>query len=91
LKGYPPVKQAYTNCTAPTYTRKTRKASMMRSELGALAWYEFQSSVVALERLERERDRLEEECVTGGLEEGAEETVEGASDLAVFLGAMVSR
>jgi len=56
LKGYPPVKHAYTNCTAPTYMRKTRKASMMSREFGVLAQYDFQSSTVALERLERERE-----------------------------------
>jgi hypothetical protein len=71
--------------------RKTRKASMMRSEFDVLVRYDSQSSAVALERPERETESLleEEECMMGSLEEGAEETVGGASDLAVFFGAMV--
>jgi hypothetical protein len=56
LKGYPPVKHAYTNCTAPTYIKNTRNASMMRSELGVLARYDFQRSVVAVDRREKERE-----------------------------------
>src|SRR5271170_995303 len=56
LKRYPPVKHAYTNCTAPTYIKNTRNASMMSNELGVLARYDFQRSVVAVERRERERE-----------------------------------
>jgi hypothetical protein len=56
LKGYPPVKQEYTNCTAPTYMRKTRKASMIKSEFGVFSRYEFQRSAVAVWRREMERE-----------------------------------
>jgi hypothetical protein len=90
LKGYPPVKHAYTNCTAPTYTRKTRKASIRSSELGVFARYDFQSSVVALERPESDKESWFDEwveCVDGGFE-GVEEMVEGTSGL-VFFGGMV--
>jgi len=49
LKGYPPVKTAYANCTAPTYIRKMRKASMIISELGVFSKYDFQRSCPAVE------------------------------------------
>jgi len=34
--------------------RNTRKASMINREFGVLARYDFQSSIVALERVERD-------------------------------------
>jgi hypothetical protein len=87
LKGYPPVKHAYTNCTAPTYIKKRRKASMMSRELDVFVRYDFQSSMVALERLEREkeRERWVGDWVEGGLE-GVEETADATSDLVFFDG-----
>jgi len=63
---------------------------MINREFGVLARYDFQSSIVALERLERDTEsRLLEEW-DGGLDSGVEEMVGGASDFAVFLGAIVS-
>ena len=56
LNGYPPVKHAYTNCTAPTYIRKTRKASMIMRELGVLARYDFHKSLAAMDTREMEKE-----------------------------------
>jgi hypothetical protein len=56
LNGYPPVKHAYTNCTTPTYIRKTRKASMIKREFEVVARYAFQRSVVAVDKREREKE-----------------------------------
>jgi hypothetical protein len=88
LNGYPPVKHAYTNCTAPTYIKNTRNASMIRSELGVFALYDFHRSVLAVESRERERDVEEDvdwEARMGG-REGVDVIVESEVVCRCFLG-----